>query len=164
MKKSESKERERMKTIGEMINFINNMKSDDDGKVILYADEVDELLNCLINCRAESQIMDEEHKIYMRAIEEHKKEYEPIETWDDLKMMRKKPVWIEQIATNKVYSGWVIANEITDEYMMTNDRLFCNDRLFWQKDFGKAWIAHRKEAHSLLQKRMAEKIALAGIE
>ena len=60
-------------------------------------------------------------------------------SWDELKSMEGKPVWIEQTITKKVYSGWVIAKAVTEDYLNTQERLF------WQRDFDKTWRAYRHE-------------------
>lgn len=119
---------------------------------------VTEAINYLKQYRNEIRLLDEEHKIYMRTLDEYSKEHKQIETWDELKSMLKKPVWIEQIVGNKIYSGWTVAKEVTDSYLMTNEWVL------WKKEFGTVWIAHRKEGSALLQNRITQKLESAGVE
>lgn len=147
------------KTLDEVIDWYENRKTVLTGLATKQEME-DGVLYYLKQFRNEIRLLDEEHKIYMRTLDEYSKEHKEIETWDELKSMLKKPVWIEQIVGNKIYSGWAIVKEVTDDYLMTNDGLY------WHKEFGKSWTIYKKEQRSsnLLQKKIAEKLKSAGIE
>jgi hypothetical protein len=60
-------------------------------------------------------------------------------TWDELKQMEKKPVWIEQTITKKQYTGWAIIQEVYENGMITTARAF------YKNEYGKTWICYRKE-------------------
>lgn len=147
------------KTLDEVIDWYENRKTVLTGLATKQEME-DGVLYYLKQFRNEIRLLDEEHKIYMRTLDEYSKERKQIETWDELKSMLKKPVWIEQIVGNKIYSGWAIAKEVTDDYLMTNDSLY------WHQEFGKSWTIYKNEQRSsnLLQKKIAEKLKSAGIE
>ena len=60
-------------------------------------------------------------------------------TWEELRTMTGKPVWIEQEITKKWYRGWVIVKAAADNAIITEPRLFYAD------GYGKTWLAYRKE-------------------
>lgn len=60
-------------------------------------------------------------------------------TWDELKSMEGKPVWVE----NRFYKKWLIAYKVNDE-----DIIFDGNGFYTQAfaiDYDKAWQAYRKE-------------------
>lgn len=60
-------------------------------------------------------------------------------TWEELKSMEGKPVWIE----NKFYKKWLIAYQINE-----SDIIFDGNGFYTQAfviDYGKTWQAYRKE-------------------
>ena len=60
-------------------------------------------------------------------------------TWDKLKSMEGKPVWVE----NQFYKRWLIAYKVNRE-----DIIFDGNGFYTQAfsvDYGKAWQAYRKE-------------------
>lgn len=60
-------------------------------------------------------------------------------TWDELKSMGGKPVWVE----NQFYKRWLIAYKVNRE-----DIIFDGNGFYTQAfsvDYGKAWQAYRKE-------------------
>lgn len=66
------------------------------------------------------------------------KENPPL-TWDELKGMKGKPVWVE----NLFYKKWLIAYQINE-----NDIIFDGNGFYTQAfviDYGKSWQAYRKE-------------------
>lgn len=85
---------------------------------------------------ATKQEMEDGALYYLKS---YSNENRRIETWDELQQMYKKPVWIENVIGNKIYSGWAIVRGVTDLYLMTDERLF------YRKDFNGTWKAYRKE-------------------
>ena len=60
-------------------------------------------------------------------------------SWEELRTMEGKPIWVEQTFTHKKYTGWVI-NKGTDELALITDA-----RSFDRATYGKTWQAYRKE-------------------
>ena len=87
-------------------------------------------LGCLADlCKDEYYYL----KKYKDSLENH-----PL-SWDELKQMVKKPVWIEQTVTEKKYSGWALIQEVYETGLITTARAF------YKKEFGKTWNCYRKE-------------------
>ena len=67
-------------------------------------------------------------------------------TWDELKQMRGKPVWIEEIGQKYSSSHWEIHNGIEDAY--DGDEILYLQPFFeteTKNSLGKTWNAYRKE-------------------
>lgn len=82
------------------------------------------------------------HK-YQKIEEEHA-ENVPL-TWDELKQMLGKPVWIEvknlSIGTCPYWKDWYIIKSFSNDEFM-----YCNDGFEWVKEMqGRLWQAYRKE-------------------
>lgn len=60
-------------------------------------------------------------------------------TWDELKGMEGKPVWVESVCTEKKHAGWVVVKRILAGAILTEPRLF------YSEVYGKQWIAYRHE-------------------
>lgn len=61
---------------------------------------------------------------------------EPL-TWDELKSMEGKPVWMEE---KGMLSIWIIIGDVTENWLYSTD---CN--AYRHEDQGKTWQAYRKE-------------------
>ena len=68
-------------------------------------------------------------------------------SWDELKAMEGKPVWIEaeslSVGVSPYWKNWhIIKSFSNDEFM------YCNDGFEWAKEMqGRLWQAYRKERH-----------------
>ena len=65
-------------------------------------------------------------------------------TWDELKQMVGKPVWVEHDSPSTKYKRWVLLCEYTDSNKIT---IIANHLLtqIMPVDYGKTWQAYRKE-------------------
>ncbi len=83
-------------------------------------------------------------EFYEMSREHH--EPNPALTWDELKQMEGKPVWMEDDTGTKFYRGWaIVLNFIFDGTYL---RYVCDDyseTCVVEEDIGKTWIAYRKE-------------------
>ena len=66
-------------------------------------------------------------------------------TWDELRTMEGKPVWIESesisVGVSPYWKDWYIVKSFTDDEFM-----YCNDGYEWNKEMqGRIWQAYRKE-------------------
>lgn len=71
-------------------------------------------------------------------------ENEPL-TWDELKGMEGKPVWVEQMESGKAYGKWLLVQTppcLDDVYMVSRYR---ERILLYESEMGKIWYAYRKE-------------------
>lgn len=75
--------------------------------------------------------------------EEVKKQKEMIEflekplTWDELRRMEDKPVYVEE---KGMLSIWIIIRDVTENWLYSTD---CN--VYRHEEYGKIWQAYRKE-------------------
>lgn len=60
-------------------------------------------------------------------------------TWDELRTMDGKPVWVE----NQFYKRWLIAYKVNREDIIFDGNGFYTQA--FSADYGKAWQAYRKE-------------------
>lgn len=58
-------------------------------------------------------------------------------TWDELRQMEGKPVWVEE---KGMLSIWIIIGDVTENWLYSTD---CNT--YRHEDQGKIWQAYRKE-------------------
>lgn len=58
-------------------------------------------------------------------------------TWDELRQMKGKPVWVEE---KGMLSIWIIIGDVTENWLYSTD---CNT--YRHEDQGKIWQAYRKE-------------------
>lgn len=65
-------------------------------------------------------------------------------TWNELKKMEGKPVWIEHDSSSTKYQRWVLVCEYTDANKIT---IIANHLLtqIMPDEYGKTWQAYRKE-------------------
>ena len=71
-------------------------------------------------------------------------------TWDELKTMEGKPVWIEADNGQEQFKHWFIIDEFTFSDIPGLQIMWClnNSFRFWEADIGKTWQAYRKEKRS----------------
>lgn len=67
----------------------------------------------------------------------------PALTWDELKQMKGKPVWIED--TYCKFYGWEIVERLGTNKWMTGEFLETNGGLYRKENQGESWQAYRKE-------------------
>lgn len=63
-------------------------------------------------------------------------------SWDELKAMEGKPVWIE---TKRYGSRWYLVEDTSYEEMIVFTGLYGESAPYFQEDLGKTWQAYRKE-------------------
>lgn len=66
-------------------------------------------------------------------------------TWDELKQMKGKPVWVEaeslSVGVSPYWKDWYIIKSFSNDEFM-----YCNDGFEWAKEMqGRLWQAYRKE-------------------
>lgn len=108
--------------------------------------------------RSEKAMWESDRKGYLNWIEQYKEAREkhqqavielkknPPLTWDELKQMRGKPVWIEEIGQKYSSPHWEIHNGIEDAY--DGDEILYLQPFFeteTKNSLGKTWNAYRKE-------------------
>lgn len=70
-------------------------------------------------------------------------------TWDELKAMEGKPVWIEaeslSVGVSPYWKDWYIIKSFSNDEFM-----YCNDGFEWAKEMqGQLWQAYRKERENV---------------
>ena len=84
--------------------------------------------------------MCEQWQAYLKESGEHetaKKLDNPTLTWDELKTMEGKPVWVEE---KGMLSIWIIIGDVSENWLYSTD---CN--AYRHEEYGKIWNAYRKE-------------------
>lgn len=84
---------------------------------------------------------------YKKGFEDGKnseKQNDPL-TWDELRTMEGKPVWVEaesiSVGVSPYWKDWYIIKSFSDDEFM-----YCNDGYEWAKETqGRMWQAYRKE-------------------
>lgn len=68
-------------------------------------------------------------------------------TWDELKQMEGKPIWIEADNGQEQFKHWFIIDEFTLSDIPGIQIMWCMNNCFkfWEQDLGKTWQAYRKE-------------------
>ena len=141
-----------MKTLDEVITAFEICIVDNDGtcKGCPYSDENGEPI-----CIGDDK---EDALHYLREYQRYQKtpscmchmamcdENNPL-TWNELKHMVGKPVWVEQLDSDsgKTYGEWVLIQSglnFGNVYMVTK----CRERVqLWEKEMNSLWKAYRKE-------------------
>lgn len=112
-------------------------------------------LHYLKEYRSEKAMWEADRKGYLNWIEQYKEAREkhqqavielkrnPPLTWDELKAMRGKPIWIELLG-NDHWKGWdVIAGFDEDDFGIAMVTVHNDD--YYKLDLCKTWQAYRKE-------------------
>ena len=123
-------------------------------------DVTEDALHYLKEYRSDKAMWEADRKGYLDWIEQYKESREkhqqavielkknPPLTWDELKQMEGKPVWVEADHAFIQYIGWVLIDKIDDSCKDTGMVFTVSDRseFFLLKDFiGNTWKAYRKE-------------------
>lgn len=71
--------------------------------------------------------------------------YNPPLTWNELRQMEGKPVWVEaeslSVGVSPYWKDWYIIKSFSNDEFM-----YCNDGFEWAKEMqGRLWQAYRKE-------------------
>ena len=75
--------------------------------------------------------------------------YNPPLTWDELRQMEGKPVWVEQMESGKAYGKWLLVQTppcLGDVYMVSRYR---ERIMLYEPEMGKTWQAYGKERNEL---------------
>ena len=107
-------------------------------------DEVIKALEEYITDDEIENILKQEILFYLK---EYKTEQEnSLLTWDELKQMEKKPVWIESITSETSFQEWVIVQEVSDKYAILFGSLFGMN--YSKEKYGTNWKAYKKEQNN----------------
>ena len=128
-----------MKTLDEVIEELQYWDTCNEYPECFYDDEVTrDALNYL---KEYKRVQNKIEKIALGNIEDtlDKLDNKPL-TWDELKTMEGKPVWVETESIN----GWVIV-EIRDSFMKGREYIKFGLLELSNKDLGKTWQVYKKE-------------------
>ena len=138
--------RKEMKTLDEVIEELQYWDTCHEYPECFYDDEVTrDALNYLKEYR---RVQNKIEKIALGNIEDtlDKLDNKPL-TWDELKTMEGKPVWVEA----KPINGWVIV-EIRDSFMKGREYIKFGLLELSNKDLGKTWQVYKKERNEDLRR------------
>ena len=84
---------------------------------------------------------------YEKMVADYLSVNNPALTWDELRTMEGKPVWIEADNGQEQFKHWFIIDEFTFSDIPGLQIMWClnNSFRFWEADIGKTWQAYRKE-------------------
>lgn len=135
-----------MKTIDEVIEELQYWDTCHEYPECFYDDEVTrDALNYL---KEYKRVQNKIEKIALGNIEDtlDKLDNKPL-TWDELKTMEGKPVWVE----TELINGWVIV-EIRDSFMKGREYIKFGLLELSNKDLGKTWQVYKKERNEDLRR------------
>ena len=135
-----------MKTLDEVIEELQYWDTCHEYPECFYDDEVTrDALNYL---KEYKRVQNKIEKIALGNIEDtlDKLDNKPL-TWDELKTMEGKPVWVEAEPIN----GWVIV-EIRDSFMKGREYIKFGLLELSNKDLGKTWQVYKKERNEDLRR------------
>ena len=138
--------RKEMKTIDEVIEELQYWDTCHEYPECFYDDEVTrDALNYL---KKYKRVQNKIEKIALGNIEDtlDKLDNKPL-TWDELKTMEGKPVWVEA----ELINGWVIV-EIRDSFMKGREYIKFGLLELSNKDLGKTWQVYKKERNEDLRR------------
>ena len=138
--------RKEMKTLDEVIEELQYWDTCHEYPECFYDDEVTrDALNYL---KEYKRVQNKIEKIALGNIEDtlDKLDNKPL-TWDELKTMEGKPVWVEAEPIN----GWVIV-EIRDSFMKGREYIKFGLLELSNKDLGKTWQVYKKERNEDLRR------------
>lgn len=120
----------------------------------LCGDCTEDALSYLKEYRSEKAMWEADRKGYLNWIEQYKEAREkhqqavielkknPALTWDELKAMEGKPVWVEDGLEN---GEWYIIECFTGSGRFIAHDRYADDTVFKAVDMGNVWQAYRKE-------------------
>lgn len=128
-----------MKKIDEVIEELQYWDTCHEYPECFYDDEV--IKDALNYLKEYKRVQNKIEKIALGSIEDtlDKLDNKPL-TWDELKTMEGKPVWVETEPIN----GWVIV-EIRDSFMKGREYIKFGLLELSNKDLGKTWQVYKKE-------------------
>ena len=147
-----------MKTLDEVIDDLKYTNFDDDGFAInLHCNEIVDVLNHLKEYRSEKQIWESDRKHYEDWIEQYKEARDkhqqavkemlknPPLTWDELRTMVGKPVWVQWTVKGVWASGdWSLIQDADEDRIWFVDK--DGETFDEEKEIhGNLWRAYRKE-------------------
>ena len=135
-----------MKTLDEVIKELQYWDTCHEYPECFYDDEVTrDALNYL---KEYKRVQNKIEKIALGNIEDtlDKLDNKPL-TWDELKTMEGKPVWVEAEPIN----GWVIV-EIRDSFMKGREYIKFGLLELSNKNLGKTWQVYKKERNEDLRR------------
>ena len=135
-----------MKTLDEVIEELQYWDTCHEYPECFYDDEVTrDALNYL---KEYKRVQNKIEKIALGNIEDtlDKLDNKPL-TWDELKTMEGKPVWVEA----ELINGWVIV-EIRDSFMKGREYIKFGLLELSNKDLGKTWQVYKKERNEDLRR------------
>lgn len=138
--------RKEMKTLDEVIEELQYWDTCHEYPECFYDDEVTrDALNYL---KEYKRVQNKIEKIALGNIEDtlDKLDNKPL-TWDELKTMEGKPVWVEA----ELINGWVIV-EIRDSFMKGREYIKFGLLELSNKDLGKTWQVYKKERNEDLRR------------
>ena len=134
-----------MKTLDEVIAELEDEK--------VFADA----LHYLKEYRSDMKLWESDQKGFEAWIEQYKEARDkhqqavidmaknPPLSWEELKAMEGKPVWVEQMESGEVYGSWFLIQSpivLGGVYMVSRYR---ERILLYEKEMGTVWQAYRKE-------------------
>ena len=149
-----------MKTLDEVIKAYEICMSDESKNTNCmgcpYADEKGEPL-CLGEDKEDALHHLKEYKRYQNTPSRHRhmalvdyfdelQKNEPL-TWDELKQMEGKPVWVEynlHLCEEEHRRMWIIVQKIMS-WRRTDELIYFSGFVFSKEELGKSWQAYRKE-------------------
>lgn len=132
-----------MKTLDEVIKELQYWDTCDEYPECFYDDEVNrDALNYL---KEYKRVQNKIEKIALGNIEDtlDKLDNKPL-TWDELKTMEGKPVWVEEIG---MLSIWIIIRDVTENWLYSTD---CN--AYRHEEYGTIWQVYKKERNEDLRR------------
>ena len=108
------------------------------------------------NCEAAENRYKREEKLYKRLQEDYLRELNgdnPVLTWDELKEMGGRPVWIKFGNDFEDHKDWIGIWRIVSTFTGRNEELACMNTAedypssFFKKNMGVYWEAYRKETY-----------------
>lgn len=135
-----------MKTLDEVIEELQYWDTCNEYPECFYDDEVTK--DALQYLKKYKRVQNKIEKIALGNIEDtlDKLDNKPL-TWDELKTMEGKPVWVEAEPIN----GWVIV-EIRDSFMKGREYIKFGLLELSNKNLGKTWQVYKKERNEDLRR------------
>lgn len=75
-------------------------------------------------------------------------DFNPALTWDELRHMEGKPVWVEEQFSNEWHGRWEVISTINDTEFWDEDEKniwMTDEECRYKSNYGKTWQAYRKE-------------------
>ena len=136
-----------MKTLDEVIDIMEHpLYGADDGFAEIAEDDLADALHYLreLQLFRETPVMQGIHKAQEEYATYPVEDWNPALTWEQLKQMEGKPVWLVNTATEE--AEWVLVGEWLDDDEMRICRMWQDDADYIIRElYGDTWQAYRKE-------------------